>query len=155
MNADPVVMEYFPGTLSSWETDQLIARIETHFEKNQYGLWALEIPAVTPFAGFVGLAEVDFDAPFAPAVEIGWRLAAECWGLGYATEAAAAAMAFGFEDLRLDEIVSFTAAENQPSRRVMERLGMTRDPSDDSDHPSLPEGHPLRRHVLYRKRRQE
>jgi RimJ/RimL family protein N-acetyltransferase len=103
------------------------------------------------FVGFVGLSEPDFDALFTPAVEVGWRLGREHWGHGYATEGARAAIAFAFDELGLREIVSFTAASNDRSRRVMERLGMTHDAADDFDHPSLAPGHPLRRHVLYRK----
>ena len=103
-----------------------------------------------PFVGFVGLAEPSFEAHFAPAIEIGWRLAREAWGRGYATEAARAAAAFASATLGLDELVSFTAAGNARSRSVMRRLGMTHDPADDFDHPALPQGHDLRRHVLYR-----
>jgi RimJ/RimL family protein N-acetyltransferase len=105
---------------------------------------------VTPFAGFIGLSVPSFEAEFTPCVEVGWRLAADCWGAGYATEGAQAAIAFGFDALILSEIVSFTVPGNLRSRRVMERLGMSRSPTDDFDHPSLPLGHPLRRHVLYR-----
>ena len=150
LNADPRVMEYFPAPLSSEESDDLAARIEAHFDARGFGLWAVEAPGVAPFVGFVGLSVPGFEAHFTPCVEIGWRLAAEHWGKGYAAEGARAALAFGFETLRLEEIVSFTATGNLPSRRVMERIGMTHDPADDFDHPALPEGHPLRRHVLYR-----
>jgi RimJ/RimL family protein N-acetyltransferase len=150
LNADPRVMEHFPGLLSREESDALAARIEMHFEQHGFGLWALEIPSVTPLAGFVGLNTPRFEAHFTPCVEIGWRLAAEHWGRGYATEAARAALMFGFEKLGLREIVSFTATANVRSRRVMEKLGMTHDPADDFDHPALPPGHRLRRHVLYR-----
>lgn len=150
LNADPVVMEHFPSTLSREESDAFARRIEDHFDRYGFGLWALEIPGVAPFAGFVGLSVPGFEAHFTPCVEIGWRLAAGSWGKGYATEAARAVLAFGFERLSLAEIVSFTAPANERSRRVMERIGMTRNPADDFDHPRLPEGHPLRRHVLYR-----
>jgi RimJ/RimL family protein N-acetyltransferase len=153
LNADPRVMEFFPAVLSREETDAGVARIDAHFAEHGWGFWAVEIPSVTPFAGFIGLYTPRFAAHFTPCVEIGWRLAAECWGRGYATEGARAAMAFGFGELGLDQIVSFTVPANQPSRRVMERLGMTHDPADDFDHPNLPKGHPLRRHVLYRKKR--
>jgi RimJ/RimL family protein N-acetyltransferase len=150
LNADPRVMEHFPAPLSRLQSDTLADRIEAHFAKHQFGLWALEIPGRTRFAGFVGLSVPDFEAHFTPCVEIGWRLAAEHWGCGYATEAARAALAFGFEQLQLAEIVAFTTACNTRSRRVMERIGMTRNAADDFDHPRLSEGHPLRRHVLYR-----
>jgi RimJ/RimL family protein N-acetyltransferase len=153
LNADPEVMRHFPAVLSRNESDALAVRAEEHFAARGFGPWALEIPNVAAFAGFVGLSVPRFEAPFAPCVEIGWRLARAHWGRGYATEAAQAALAFGFEELRLEEIVSFTVPENAASRRVMERLGMTYDPSDDFQHPALPVGHPLRPHVLYRKRR--
>ena len=116
-------------------------------------MWAVEIPGVTPFAGFLGLGRPRFEAAFTPCVEVGWRLAAEHWGRGYATEGARAALAYGFGTLGLDEIVSFTVPGNRRSIRVMEKLGMTRDPADDFDHPVLPEGHRFRRHVLFRIRR--
>jgi RimJ/RimL family protein N-acetyltransferase len=150
LNGDPRVMEHFPAPLSCDESDGLAARIEGHFEQHGFGLWAAEIADIAPFAGFIGLSVPTFEAHFIPCVEIGWRLAAEYWGSGYATEGARAVLAFGFEQLRLPEIVSFTVPGNLRSRRVMERIGMTRNPADDFDHPALPEGHPLRRHVLYR-----
>jgi RimJ/RimL family protein N-acetyltransferase len=150
LNADPLVVQQLAGALSRQESDALVARIASHFHQHGYGLWAVEIPDVTPFAGFIGLSVPGFQAHFTPCVEIGWRLAAEYWGHGYATEGARAALEFGFHSLRLAQIVSFTTAGNLRSRRVMERLGMTHDLIDDFDHPALPEGHPLRRHVLYR-----
>ena len=153
MNADARVMEHFPATLSRAESDALADRIDEQFATLGYGLWAIEVPGHTAFAGFCGLAIPRFEAPFTPCVEIGWRLAAEWWGRGYATEAARAVLAFGFDTLALPEIVSFTTTTNQRSQRVMERIGMRRDPADDFDHPLLPPGHQLRRHVLYRRRR--
>jgi RimJ/RimL family protein N-acetyltransferase len=150
LNADPRVMEYFPAPLSRHESDALVTRIEAHFAEHGFGLWAVEIPHVVPFAGFIGLAIPRFTAHFTPCVEIGWRLAAAHWGQGYATEGARAVLRFGFETLGLNEIVSFTVPANHRSRRVMERIGMHHNPADDFDHPALPEGHPLRRHVLYR-----
>jgi RimJ/RimL family protein N-acetyltransferase len=155
LNADPQVMEYFPSIQSRQESDAGAGRIAAHFERNGFGLWAVEIPEVTPFAGFIGLAVPGFEAPFTPCVEIGWRLAATYWGLGYATEGARAALDLGFDVLGLDEVVSFTVPANRRSRRVMEKLGLSRDPADDFDHPSIPLGHPLRRHVLYRLKRAE
>ena len=146
-------MEYFPATLSRAESDAFAARIRADLVEQGFGLWAVEAPGVAPFVGFTGLAVPRFEAHFTPCVEIGWRLAREHWGRGYAPEAARAALAHGLEPLRLDEIVSFTAAGNVRSRRVMEKLGMTHDPADDFDHPSLAPGHRLRRHVLYRIRR--
>lgn len=152
MNADPEVMRHFPATLSRTESDALVGRVRLHFSTRGFGLWAVEVPGVTSFAGFVGLAVPRFAAHFMPCVEIGWRLARAYWGKGYATEGARAALAFGFGTLKLAEIVSFTVAANHASRRVMERLGMRRDPADDFDHPTIAAGNPLRRHVLYRLR---
>lgn len=155
MNADPVVMALMPRTLSREESDALAARIRAQFDDRGFGLWAVEVPGVADFAGFVGLSVPAFDAPFTPAVEIGWRIAREHQGRGYATEAARAVLARGFERIGLDEVVSFTVVANTASRRVMEKIGLHRDPADDFDHPGLPEGSPLRRHVLYRLRREE
>ena len=150
LNADPRVMEFLPGTLSRAQSDEFAERIEAHFAEHGFGLWAVEIPGVTPFAGYVGLSVPRFEARFTPCVEIGWRLAFAHWRGGHATEGARAALAFGFEQAGLDEIVSFTVPANVRSRRVMEKLGMRRDPAEDFDHPALPVGHVLRRHVLYR-----
>lgn len=150
MNADPAVMEHFPSTLSTDQSATLIARIEDCFERHGYGLWAIEMRSSADFAGFVGLWPVEMEVPFAPAVEIGWRLARELWGRGYAAEAALAALDFGFDRLGLEEIVSFTAVVNARSQRLMERLGMRRDPSGGFEHPMLPAGDRLRPHVLYR-----
>jgi RimJ/RimL family protein N-acetyltransferase len=150
LNADRSVMEFFPAALSQDDSDAFATRIASHIEQHGWGLWAVEIPGVTSFAGYVGLATPRFDAHFTPCVEIGWRLAREHWGHGYATEGARAALAFGFETLKLDEIVSLTVPANRRSRHVMDRLGMTHEPADDFDHPGVPVGHQLRRHVLYR-----
>lgn len=150
LNADPVVMEYFPGTLTRIESDALAERIDGDIQRLGYGLWAVEIPSEAPFIGFVGLLETSETMPFAPATEIGWRLARGYWGRGFASEAARAAIAFGFDELALEEIVALTAAGNLRSRRVMERTGMRRDPAEDFVHPQLAEGHPLADHVLYR-----
>jgi RimJ/RimL family protein N-acetyltransferase len=150
LNADPFVMEHFPAPLRREESDDLADRIAADIDERGWGLWAVEIAGTAPFAGFVGLNPATFDAPFTPAVEIGWRLAREHWGHGYATEGASAALAFGFDALALEEIVSFTTHGNARSRRVMERLGMRRDPADDFDNPNVPDGDALRPHVLYR-----
>jgi RimJ/RimL family protein N-acetyltransferase len=150
LNADPMVMEYFPDRLTRTESDDMIARIEVGFATRGYGLWALEVRATGEFVGFTGLAVPSFNAHFTPAVEVGWRLARSAWGQGYATEAGLASVAFGFRDAGLDEIVSFTSAVNVRSRAVMERIGMTHDPADDFDHPELDETDLLRPHVLYR-----
>jgi RimJ/RimL family protein N-acetyltransferase len=150
LNADPKVMEFLPGALSRAESDARTDRIEAHFQAHGFGLWAVEIPGVAPFAGFIGLSIPLFEAHFTPCVEIGWRLAVEFWNRGYATEGARAALEFGFDTLQLAQIVSYTVVGNTRSRRVMERLGMTHSPKDDFDHPLLPAGHPLSRHVFYR-----
>ncbi len=150
LNADARVAEHLPETLSREESDAFAARIEDHFDRYGFGLWAVEIRDAAPFAGFIGLSVPRFEARFTPCVEIGWRLGAEHWGRGYASEGARAALEFGFGALGLEEIVSFTVPANARSRRVMERIGMTHDPADDFDHPLLTLGHPLRRHVLYR-----
>lgn len=149
MFADPRVMEFLPAA-SRADIDAFIQRIKAHFAEHGFGWWAVEVPGVAPFIGYVGLTVPRFEAPFMPAIEIGWRLASAHWGKGYATEGAKAALEFGFSQLGFDEIVSFTVPANTRSRRVMERLGMTHDPAEDFDHPRLPEGHALRRHVLYR-----
>ena len=144
-------MEYFPATLSRAESDELIDRIERSFSEHGYGLWAVEVAGETALAGFVGLiCQQNSELPFAPAVEVGWRLAQSAWGRGIATEAASASLDFGFDTLGLDEIVSFTTAENRRSRAVMERLGMRQEPDEDFLHPALEAGDPLAPHVLYR-----
>ncbi len=148
LNADPRVMEHFPSVLTRDESDALADMIDSHFDRHGYGLWAVEIPGTVPFAGFIGLSIPAFAAAFTPCVEIGWRLAAEHWGRGYATEGARAVLALAFGELGLDEVVSFTVPANVRSRRVMEKIGMTRDPADDFDHPSARGG--LAHHVLYR-----
>ena len=146
MSADPDVMEHYPDVLTRADSDATIARITAHFAREGFGLWALEAPGVAPFVGFTGLARPGF----MPVVEVGWRLARPYWGRGYATEAARAAVAFGFEQLALDEIVAFVVPANRRSQAVMDRLGMTRDPAANFEHPAIPLGHPLRPHWLYR-----
>jgi 3-dehydroquinate dehydratase/shikimate dehydrogenase len=153
LNADPRVREYFPNLLSREESDQSAKRMSDHIEKKGWGFWAASLIETGEFIGFIGLEDVYFKAPFTPAVEIGWRLAFKHWGKGYATEGALAALKYGFETLKLKEIVSFTPVQNKRSRHVMEKIGMTHDPKDDFDHPKLPEDHPLRRHVLYKIKR--
>jgi RimJ/RimL family protein N-acetyltransferase len=148
LNSDPAVMEFFLAPLTREQSDSLAERERAVIDERGWGLWAVENDA-QEFIGFVGLSVPSFEAHFMPAVEIGWRLARRHWGKGYATEAARAVLAFGLEDLELDQIVSFTAEINVRSRRVMDRIGMTHDPADDFDHPRVADG-PLRRHVLYR-----
>jgi RimJ/RimL family protein N-acetyltransferase len=153
INADPRVMEFFPEPLTAEVSDALFARAREHFDRHGFGPFAVELIETRAFIGFIGLSIPGFDAQFMPAVEIGWRLAFEHWGKGFATEGASAALGYAFETLRLEEVVSFTVPANRRSRRVMEKLGMTHDPCDDFDHPKFPDGHPLRRHVLYRIKR--
>ncbi|NEA37375.1 GNAT family N-acetyltransferase [Streptomyces sp. SID13031] len=150
LNSDPAVVEHFARSLTRAESDELIDRVKVSIEKRGFGFWAVEVRETGRFIGFTGLSVPILDAPFVPCVEIGWRLAKDAWGNGYATEAARASLAYGFGEAGLDEVVSFTATTNKPSQRVMERLGMTHDEADDFDHPRLPAGHRLQRHVLYR-----
>ena len=153
MNADPRVMEFMPSLLSRDESDALIDHIEFQFRERGFGLCAAELRQDHSFVGFIGLAVPGFQAIFGPCVEIGWRLSAEYWGQGLATEGAQAIVRCAFGNLGLKDLVSFTVPGNWRSRRVMKKLGMSRNPADDFDHPNLPQGHPLRRHVLYRLRR--
>ena len=150
LNADPVVMEHFPSTLTRQESDALVVRITAQLDDLRYGLWALEVRDSGEFVGFAGLALQTFPAHFTPAVEVGWRLKRSAWGHGYATEAALAALDYGFVVAELDEIVSMTAVTNLRSQRVMQRIGMTHDPADDFEHPNVPDGHRVKPHVLYR-----
>jgi ribosomal-protein-alanine N-acetyltransferase len=150
LNSDPAVMEYFAKALDRAESDAFVERIRGHFDRHGFGFWAVEAPGVSDLVGLVGLAIPTFETHFTPCVEIGWRLSREHWGKGYATEAARAALRYGFERLGLPEIVAFTVPSNARSRAVMDRLGMTRSAVDDFDHPNLPEGHRCKRHVLYR-----
>jgi RimJ/RimL family protein N-acetyltransferase len=150
LNADPVVMEHYPSILARAESDASVDRIEAVWARRGWGLWAVEVVGGAPFIGYVGFAPAEFEADFTPAVEIGWRLAAVHWNQGYATEAARAVVAHGFDALGFDHIVSFTAVTNVRSQRVMQKLGMTHDPADDFEHPGVEPGSPLRSHVLYR-----
>ena len=150
LNADERATQYLLHRLTRAQSDALVARISAHFERTGFGLWAVEAPGLAPFIGAVGLVVPGFSAAFTPCVEIGWRLAPAFWGRGFASEAARAALAFGFEKAGLDEILSFTVPANQRSQAVMQRLGMTRSAAEDFDHPLVPAGHPLLRHVLYR-----
>jgi RimJ/RimL family protein N-acetyltransferase len=150
MNADPRVMEFFPAILDADESDALMERARKHFDDRGFGPFAAELIEEKLFIGFIGLFVPSFTAHFTPVVEIGWRLASPYWGRGLATEGARAVVDYAFESLHLPAIVSFTVPGNLPSRRVMEHIGMTHDAADDFDHPNIAEGHPLRRHVLYR-----
>ncbi len=156
LNADPEVMRHFPATLSRAESDRLVDRLLHKFDAQGWGWFAAEVKGGAPFIGFVGLNLPDYadKLPFTPAFEVGWRLARSSWGHGYASEAALRCLRFAFEDLDREEVVSFTARSNDRSQKVMQRIGMMRDADGDFGHPSLPEGHPIRPHVLYRLRRE-
>ena len=150
LNADPEVMEFFPSCLSREESDKLAAQIDAHHQAHGFSFFAAELVGVAPFIGFIGIANVPFDAPFTPAIEIGWRLARPFWNRGLATEGASAVLKYAFSVLKLPEVVAFTVPANMRSRRVMEKIGMVHDRAGDFDHPRLPAPHPFSRHVLYR-----
>jgi RimJ/RimL family protein N-acetyltransferase len=152
LNADPRVMQFFPAPLSRAESDALVDRAEAHFATHGFGPFAAELRETGRLIGFTGLMVPAFEAHFTPCVEIGWRLDASVWNHGLATEGAREVLRYAFEDLRLAEVVSFTVPANLASRRVMVKIGMAHDPAGDFDHPGLAEGHPLRRHVLYKKK---
>lgn len=155
ITADPEVMRYFPKTLTLDETRETIERLKAQQRDNGFTFFATDLKSSGELIGFIGLIRTHFEAHFTPAVEVGWRLAKEYWNKGLATEGAKRALRFGFEDHALEEIVSLTATQNLPSRRVMEKIGMTRDLAGDFDHPRVPAGHELVRHVLYRIQRKE
>ena len=151
LNADPAVMEHFPSTLTREQSNEMVDRMSAAFDTRGYGLWAAEVKESGAFIGFIGLSAPTWETSFTPCVEVGWRLAKESWGHGYAPEGATAALEYGFShvDLPRDEIVSFTTVDNTKSRRVMEKIGLTHDAARDFDHPMLPDW-AGRRHVLYR-----
>lgn len=150
LNSDPRVMKYFPSILDRSQVEDFILRMEKQIDSRGFGFWACELKEEGSLIGAVGLNAPSFEASFTPCVEIGWRLSYEYWGRGLAPEAARAVIEFGFRKLGLTEILSWTSKENFQSQRVMEKIGMTRDPSSDFDHPRIPEGHWLRPHVLFR-----
>ena len=149
LNADPKVMEFFPALLTSDESDAMAKRCQSLIAERGWGLWAVELQTTHEFIGFVGLHIPTAILPFSPCVEIGWRMAADFWGQGYATEAALGALRVGFEVLNFPEIVSFTALLNQRSQQVMARVGM-HNADEGFEHPSVAKGSPLRKHCLYR-----
>jgi 3-dehydroquinate dehydratase/shikimate dehydrogenase len=150
LNCDPDVMQYFPKPLTTEESKQFIIKSNSILQEKSFGLWAAEIKSSSEFIGFIGLAVPTFEAPFTPCIEIGWRLAKKFWSQGYATEGARRVLQYAFDDLHLNEVVSFTSELNRPSIRVMERIGMKRDPNEDFYHPRVEKGHRLEKHVLYR-----
>lgn len=150
LNSDPDVMRFFPKLLTANESKLFILKSNSILQEKQFGLWAVEVKNSSDFIGFIGLAEPDFEAPFMPCIEIGWRLAKKFWGKGYATEGALRVLQYAFKDLQLNEVVSFTSELNIPSVRVMERIGMKRDAKEDFKHPRVEPGHRLEKHVLYR-----
>jgi RimJ/RimL family protein N-acetyltransferase len=155
INADPEVMEHFPGPLDPGASDLLLNRIEQHFDEYGYGLWALETKDAMELIGFCGLAVPNFETEFTPAVEIGWRLGRNHWGNGYATEAAGAVLDYGFGEVGIDPILSWALPANHRSIRVMERIGLQPAPELDFDHPRFVDDDRLRRHVVYRITREE
>lgn len=152
INQDKLVMEYFPELLDEKQTQKLISKVDKHYKDHGFTFYATELKDTHEFIGMVGLAyvEMSFTEHFTPNIEIGWRLAHKFWGKGYATEAASAVLDYAFNKINLKEVVSFTTVNNERSRRVMEKIGMTNNPSDNFDHPKIPDDHPLKRHVLYR-----
>ena len=150
LNADPRVMEFMPALLSRAESDALANRVEAHMEQHGFCLYAAELRENHRFIGFIGVHVPNFQAAFMPCIELGWRLAADVWGRGLATEAGRAVIRHAFDVLGIAELVSYTAVINVRSRHLIEKMGMKRNPLDDFDHPRVAEGHPLRPHVLYR-----
>jgi 3-dehydroquinate dehydratase/shikimate dehydrogenase len=149
LNADPRVMKYFPKLMTTEETQTFINVIKSRFDRDGFCFFAAELKETHEFIGMIGLNIPAFTTSFTPCVEIGWRIAFDHWNKGYATEGALACLEYGFRELKLNKILSFTAVENKTSQRIMEKIGMTRVQNGDFDHPNLPEGHPLQRHVLF------
>lgn len=150
MNADVDVRKYFSSVQTTEEAIREASRIRAGISQRGWGAWAVEQPGNHQFIGFVGLLVTGFEASFTPCVEIGWRLSKAAWGQGFATEAAAAALSFAFTHLHLEEVVAITTPSNTPSQNVMKKIGMNHDPAGDFNHPRIPSGHPMQRHVLYR-----
>ena len=150
MHADPRVVAHLHAPLTRTESEMLFERIRANTLRDGIGLFAVELPEREAFIGLVGLARPRFDIPLVPCVEIAWRIASAHWGQGYATEAARASLDFGFEHHQLSEILAWTSRDNLASQRVMEKLGMRRDPDGDFDHPKIPLGDRLRRHLVWR-----
>ena len=155
LNADPETMRFFPKTLDRAASDALIETIETRFDRQGFGFWALEVAATGTFIGFTGLNPLPAGVPVpgAGGMEVGWRLARHAWHHGYATEAARAVLGVAFDHVALPEVWSLTAVLNEPSQAVMRRLGLTE--AIGFDHPRIPPGHPLRPQVAYRGTRRD
>ncbi|NLY44575.1 MAG: GNAT family N-acetyltransferase [Tissierella sp.] len=153
MNANKEVMKYFPKTLDSKETDNFLNRVQSHFKENGFGLWAVEIKDTKEFIGFIGLLNATFEADFTPCTEIGWRLDNRYWNNGYTTEGAKACLEYGFDELNIDTIYSFTAEINKPSENVMKKIGLRR--VGEFQHPNVEDSSPLKSHVLYRINKKE
>lgn len=151
LNADPRVREYFPSVLTKDQSDTEMGRIRAGYERDGFCMFAAELISTGEFIGFIGIQTVTYTIPMVaqPTVEIGWRLAHAYWGKGLATEGAAAALRYALDAVKLPEIIAITVPNNVRSRRVMEKIGMKHHPELDFEHPRLPEGHPMRRHVLY------
>ena len=154
MNANPEVMEYFPKLLTTSMSNTIAKKCQSLIDDNGWGFWAVSLKDTDAFIGMVGLNNAHADMPFSPAVEIGWRLHNDYWGLGYATEAAQAALRYAFEVLELSEVVAFTAVINKRSQKLMQRLGMI-NTQENFYHPMLDAKHPLAKHVLYKITRQQ
>lgn len=153
INQDPKVIEFLRGPLTMQDVNDFIPAANRHQEQHGFTLWAAELKSTGELIGWIGLNSIVTGLPFTPTVEIGWRLGSQYWGNGYATEGAKAALAYGFEKCRLQEITSFTVPANKRSIRVMEKIGMRYDPEGDFAHPKLPADHRLSHHILYRTRK--
>lgn len=150
LNADPRVREFFPSVLTQEESNRQAKIHSDYINEHGWGFWAVSAPDVSDFIGMIGIAPIPFKSHFTPAIEIGWRLAVDYWGKGYAAEGAQAVLQYGFATLHLPEIVAITSMQNVRSQNVMKKIGMHRDPADDFDHPNVPDGNPVKRHMLYR-----
>ena len=152
LNASEEIMRYFPSTLSRDDSDAFAASLAAHIAEFGWGLWAVELKSTGRFMGFTGLHKVPNTLPYSPAVEIGWRFSDEYWHRGYASEAASRVLAYAFEELQLNEVVSFTSTVNKPSIKVMQRIGMS-DSGLNFQHPKVPASSSLCEHVLYKIKR--
>lgn len=148
LNANPEVMEFFPSVLTAVQSHEQLERLSNDIRRRGYGFFALERKSDGAFLGFTGISHPGFEAPFTPCIEIGWRIDKPYWGNGYATEAAIASLAYAFEWIGVKEVVSSTSIHNQRSEKVMKKIGMKKE--NEFNHPLLPDGHSLQKHVLYK-----